>query len=999
MGPGLIALLPLAAAQAPEEATPWYVGQPIGQVTLEALSGQLPAENLEPLLRAQQGEPYNPQTIRSDLAVLHSTGLFSDLRAEVEPGVAVGPDGEPVVGVWLSYRVIPAPELAQVRLEGASVLSRREVLLAAGLDPGDVFRVERDTAAVVERVAGHYASRGYPNASVTLSVEPVDPRRVRVVLGVDEGPPLTLQELAFAGDSPVPERQMRRILRGADLREGRPVQPQALRAARVALSDHIRGEGWLSARVNLLVQERAPAEGGGVRVLVVVDAQDRVVLQREGLPPWQQDTLWGWLALEGEGQLSPVMLPDARARVRRGLAEQGYWDARVQVALDTSVAGEQRVRVQVERGPRYRLARKGVVFEGATMLSSEELAAALAESSPEVIGRGVITEATLAAGLAALEELYRSRGWLNARLQAEPMQWKEGALRHTVRVRVQVDEGERATLTDLRVVGAAEELQAACEVLGSPLVGAPLDMDAVQSTVREVVELHRSQGYLGADARSVVRVNPDRLGAEVVVEVQSGEQVFLRNVIVRGARRTRRRVIEREVALERGDTITPDALAQTRQGLYDLGVFSVVDLSLQGEGDRLRDLVIEVDELPAWTFEVSGGVATDEGLRAIGRATRRDIWGLGHSLSALGQVGFGYSGDEWRLNTSEPEWRAGLRYSAINLPVEGQQLFLDALLNEQDQEPTFRLSRSAFGLGVQAPLGRTDFLAVEYRVQARRLEDADPGAFVSQDPWLDTLGLDDPARVNDALPSGQRWQGGLAARWITDRRDDRLNPSAGALLSVQIEVFDPLSTAFFGVRGSGQAQWLHPLGPLSLQLRGQAGLAWVAGRENTLALEDRFRLGGASTLRGYLLDSVGPKNLVANQELPLPDEISDLADYVSRGDPQRWVPTGGDSMGLLTAELRVPLPALGLDGWSGTNVVLFSDLGNVWFLNPTVLYTSKLTNPEPLLRWGVGVGLHQVTPVGPLQVDLAFNPAWFTTPWAEERGEVPLRLHLSVGTL
>jgi len=37
--------------------------------------------------------------------------------------------------------------------------------------------------------------------------------------------------------------------------------------------------------------------------------------------------------------------------------------------------------------------------------------------------------------------------------------------------------------------------------------------------------------------------------------------------------------------------------------------------------------------------------------------------------------------------------------------------------------------------------------------------------------------------------------------------------------------------------------------------------------------------------------------------------------------------------------------------------------------------------------------------VGPVQVDWGINPAYFTQAWAQERGEEPWRLHLSLGSL
>jgi outer membrane protein assembly factor BamA len=96
---------------------------------------------------------------------------------------------------------------------------------------------------------------------------------------------------------------------------------------------------------------------------------------------------------------------------------------------------------------------------------------------------------------------------------------------------------------------------------------------------------------------------------------------------------------------------------------------------------------------------------------------------------------------------------------------------------------------------------------------------------------------------------------------------------------------------------------------------------------------------------------------------------------------------------LATAELKLPLPLLGLESWSDAALVGFADVGNAFLLGPAET-TSGQKGGEPFLRTGVGLGFRYFTALGPLQLDLGFNP-WFI----EARGEGPVRLHLSLGTL
>jgi outer membrane protein assembly factor BamA len=105
----------------------------------------------------------------------------------------------------------------------------------------------------------------------------------------------------------------------------------------------------------------------------------------------------------------------------------------------------------------------------------------------------------------------------------------------------------------------------------------------------------------------------------------------------------------------------------------------------------------------------------------------------------------------------------------------------------------------------------------------------------------------------------------------------------------------------------------------------------------------------------------------------------------------------------------MPLPALGLSKWQGYSAAFFADVGNVWLLGTRgALATSQrpaYAASLPALRYGLGTGLRIATPIGPLQLDVAFNPvAWTATGpqralLVEEWEEPSVRAHLSLGAL
>ena len=1002
-----LALASMAARSARGESLerPWYVGLPVVQVSLEASDGGLPGENLEPLLRVRQGSPYRPRAVRDDLAMLYRLGQFAAVEAHVESWVGYDAENMPFQAVRLVYLVKPPPRIRRIRVSGGDELSRREILALSGLAKHDAFYEERDILAVPNRIRQHYARIGFPQAEVSLRVMPLDGRRLDLLIQVREGPQQKLSSLNLLDMPNQLQARAARLLRREGLREGRRFERAAVLGAKDRLVDLLADKGYPEAEVKVLLVPAAEDRMGS-RLTYVVQAGRQVRIRVEGVGWGARRELRQELSAVVARRVSEEILEEAEARLLGRMQERGWLAAEVDVeAQDDGDARD--VLARVERGARHRLGE--IRFQGAETYSQRFLANAVKEASPTVLGKGRVTEEEVRRSLKGVEEFYRSKGFLSIQLQLESMEGRQGRRRRVpVDLEILVREGGRTFLAAMAAEG--DGVPEALEVLERArpqLVGQPLNPAEMEGLARQMAESCWEQGYLDADVEVLLELQPNSDAARVRFLVETGPRVVLRNTIIQGHRHTRRRVIEREIQLTMGEPVTRSGLVETRRRLYDLGLFSRVETDLIGDEDRVKDLLLEVDEYPRIHFDIGGGASTDQGVRAFLRSTHRNLWGRAHRLSLVTQAGLAYQGDDWRLDTTRPEWSAGLRYEAPNIPADEQRLFLDLLLNEEKQHTSFRLARSGGGPGVETPVAAAGKLVMDYRVELRRIDDVDPGVLLEHDPWLERLGL--PEQLDSAeqgesfdamdsddptLPSGYRRASGPGFLLVADARDDPQNPSRGTRWTLQARVGDGILSEDPLVVARSQLVQLVPVRRMGLLLGLQAGIGQVLDMDICLPLEERFRLGGAGSLRGYRQDTVGPKNRLPAYDPGYPPEIEPALKYARRSDPYRWVATGGDAMLAATLELKVPLPLLGLKSWSDAALVGFVDAGNAFLLNPLARTSSGEEGGEPLLRSGVGVGFHYATPIGPLRLDLGVNPSPL-----EERDEVPARLHLSLGSL
>jgi outer membrane protein assembly factor BamA len=1021
------------------EALTSHAGQLVAFVTIAAPRGGLGREPLDPLLRVRQDGLFRPGDVRQDVDTLFRAGEFAQVEAWLEPWPVLLPDGEQVEGVRMEYRVYPQPRITKLAVTGARAVPPPELLARLGLAEGDVWARD-DLAALEAAVAAAYLERGWPEAHATLARTFNDDGDVELRFDVVEGAPRRVAEIRVRPTAALTAAEARAILARNGLRVGRPWTDTALRAAQEAVVKRLhdypvrllwwRRAWWPEARVNLKV---VPTEGGDRVSLLVEERRPWTIeladeTKRRDLP--DERALVETMGLDGGARLRREFAEEGSAELNDAAALEGFVDTKVEVRVDEA-DDHVRLTISGDRGPRYALRRvrsTGDVIDPAAIGAATRggfygcetgrgygaepraearvharadrfLCQATAESAGETLRapafqRQTITPEAAERAASDLAEFYRSQGFRSVKVERtrfERIGPPHGRVQ-AVEVGYTVTAGPRVRLSGVTVSGAAPGV--AGSALFADLLGKPLNPNTIAERTRRIVEQHQERGFLHADARVTTTVDDAGTGATLAVVVTPGPIVLVRSVVIRGHSRTRRHTIQRPIALAAGDPVSPRALADVRRELYELGAFSRVSVEAEGDEDRLKDIVVSVDEKHNLAFEAGGGLATDNGAAVFLRARHRNLGGLAHRIALYGQAGVGWLGDGWTPDWVAPEWKAGLRYEAPNLPTLGERVSVDVLFNEEQQERSYRIERSGGSVGVRLRLGRAATAELGYRAQYRRLLDVDPGVLVAGDAWADELAVADLGDPVVTLPSAGRWASGIEASFVLDLRDDEVQATRGGLGSVSLRVNDDLVSDLAFVRAEGSWTQLLPVGGFGLVLRARGGLAGSPDGTLTLPIEDRFSAGGGGSFRGFDVDQVGPANHVGAEAIGYPDAVEPIVDFSQRGATGRWVPTGGDSMAIGTVELDVPFTRLGLPDWGAWQLAFFGDVGNVWWLSDAVTTDSMERGTDPLVRFGTGVGLRRSTPIGPLQLDLGFNPA----PLAY-RDEIVARVHFAVGAL
>lgn len=586
-----------------------------------------------------------------------------------------------------------------------------------------------------------------------------------------------------------------------------------------------------------------------------------------------------------------------------------------------------------------------------------------------------------------LRIFYRQRGYRDARVDTT-VDRRNGE----VAVAFRIEEGEPTRIDSLRIEGLAGVRGVDLEELRRDIgleEGGPFDRILLESDRSLIRSRLANEGYVNAAVleESIV---PDSGGARVTLEVRPGTRVRVGEIRIRGSEKIGDRVIREFLTLEEGDFYSEAEVQESQRALFQLGAirFASISRSESAPADSTVDLLVQVTEAETRTVRLGGGVNTSRCFQTEATFTHRNFLGRARRLQLTGRL----------ANILAPELGGSFPCTDVaDQPRDSVFRELNFLLQAEFEQPYFLSSRNRFraSLFVERETfpeifvrnGRGAELAVIRRVRPRmpvtlsyRPELTSFGESSADVFFCVNFGICQPEDIQ-VLEESQ-WLSPLGLSWRYDRTNVPFSPSDGWYASADAEVANVLTGSSYDyARLVLESAGFEPLeSDLVLAGRVRVGAVQPTGvvfdldaepEDEVVHPRKRFFAGGAQSVRGFGQNLLGPTVLLLNAETALgTDSIDDgepcfeitieqCAVRLARTDPglldQR--PVGGNVAFELSVELRKSLGAT----WG---LVGFVDAGQVW---------EDFSGLDlPVLTPGLGV--RYASPVGPLRVDLAYNP-------------------------
>jgi outer membrane protein insertion porin family len=737
-------------------------------------------------------------------------------------------------------------------------------------------------------------------------------------------------------------------------------------------------------------------EGGVVLRLAVVELPSDREPRFTGNVKVDEETLRRWALLEGQTELFIHQAERVRQRLLEGYAREGFHFAEVNIVKRGEGEGLPDVIFEIREGPKVRV--KRFEFRGNRSMPDERFLyffkGGLSHLSKRKLnppslfnwfGTPFVRE-TLEADLLAMRQVYRDRGWLDAIVELERLEFSPD--RRGVVIHVAVDEGRPYAVSELSIETLAWEGET------QPAQGVPQAAEPVfpEAELLALCELERGarfekrfldhdrlalrdhygdQGYL-AHSSLPPRLAWEFLDPHLVFDVErhtvavtyrivQGKKLKLREILFSGSAHTRDRVLRRELSVFPGEYADLREINRSLARIQATGYFqddmnrlehrdpTYRFLPVAGESDVV-DLEFQVEEGRVVDFNVSGGVDSNDGLFGLISLTMRNF-DLSDPPSSLGRVwseiynkeAFHGGGQLLQLElapgTELSRFRARFlepdvfRRHLEPISFEGD-LFKQVRLYETHDEDRFAQS---FELGRKFShdtSGAIGFLNTILEVDDLE-SDAPPG--LRQQAQLDehdfqTLTLALSSRSLDNLRIPRRGYSATLSGGLTDD-----------LFGGEFEMLETELRTSFYLPAYEKADGTMPIWHFALN----GGVTYPQGDTDEVPYSERYFLGGTRSLRGFDFREVGPFFQQPTQNLP--------------GQTRPGEALGGETTVYGTLEFHYPLHSVvqpgtyeRLESLRGT---LFLDFG---ILDPDAL---ELDPDELRASIGFGVGLAWPIPI------------------------------------
>lgn len=518
---------------------------------------------------------------------------------------------------------------------------------------------------------------------------------------------------------------------------------------------------------------------------------------------------------------------------------KGFNNVRVTIFENVDETNRVRVKVEVEEGKRVAL--KSIIFEGNEKIESAALQKRMKTKVASLLRSGRFEREKFETDLVNLATYYKQRGFVDVKIgpwELIPLNEKD------LQLKIVINEGERYLMGGLTVEGNENFDSATILSQFTQKIGEPFDEAKFEKQLGKVYSMYFDEGYIYTHIQHEKSRKDKEL--HVTLKINEGSRAKVRQIHISGNRRTKEKVIRRQLDIAPGDYYRQSQVIRSQQNIYNLGYFEpdigLDYLPINQNGDI--DLYIDVTDKHSGVANVGVGYNSQD--KFVGQL----------SVSQNNLFGNNWAGNlSWEFGGSVQNFE--LAFTNPNL-YDTDILFGANLYYTQKDWSSFYYKIATRGaslrLGQYLPwidrtriIGSYSLYSKKYRItnMEKIMADSLANATLLE---LDSLSW--------------RYTSSLNATITRDSRDNIFFPTKGS----QLTLFSELAGGVLGgdfdyFKQIMQVSWFaEAWEKITLRNKWRFGYVMPYGRSKDAPPDEKFYLGGTGVdgIRGYPDRSVGP---------------------------------------------------------------------------------------------------------------------------------------------
>jgi outer membrane protein insertion porin family len=628
------------------------------------------------------------------------------------------------------------------------------------------------------------------------------------------------------------------LIKALEIRGNRKIEKETVKAKITSNVDRLFSQGDVQKDIKTLYSlgyfddvrvELEPFEEGIKLIFILREKPTITSIEFHGNKEFDADKLKEQITITTGAIANQPLILDNVKKIISFYHSEGYWHVNVLPVIRSITDDSVALTFQIEEGLEVKI--KKVEIEGNASISSGDIKGVMKTRKwwifSFITSSGVYKEDEMKNDVERIRELYHSKGYISVKISEPEITLSTDKKR--IFIKISLSEGQQFIVGNVAYRGNTVFGNTKLYQHTKTATGKIFNRSALRNDIDSILDLYLEKGYARADISPAIDVNEEEKLVNITLSISEGDIYRIGRIHILGNRKTRDKVVRREMRLDEGDIFNNKLLKRSYQRITNLQYFETVEINSQPRiEEKLIDLDVKVKEKLTGMITVGAGYSSVDKFIVTGEVTQSNLFGKGLYV---------------KLKADLSSLRANYSLSIVN------PWFLDrpisaslSIYNESFEFPDYDKKSTGGSVGFGKELSEYIGGKITYNLESVEITD---------------VADDAPSIIQDQI--GTRLSSSISPSIWRDTRDNFLDPTTGSKNALYTTVAGLGGDNYF-FKSIFDSLWFFPvIWDTTFSIRGRIGYAkGYAGRD--LPLYERFYIGGINTVRGLDFGEGGPRD-------------------------------------------------------------------------------------------------------------------------------------------